>query len=199
MLVPASLAGRHPWTSTAAICQHARPSPASVALALAAAALVSHSAALPATAVLPPDTSGTWAVTETREGQTQCSATLMLQPTRAPQSAEEMRRGAARYQGVCVDSADGSWIAQEGLGDGPARLAWRLEYEKSTVYFALDLQTSTADGALAGKGDVYSAPRAEPKAIKRVGGFEAKRLNREWDLRDPAVAKRVTDKVLLMN
>mgnify|MGYP006104766565 CR=1 FL=1 len=204
MMVPASLAGHHaslaghPRASTAAISEHARPSPASFALALTAAALVSHSAALPATALLPPDTSGTWAVTETRGGQ-KCSATLMLQPTRAPQSAEEMRRGAARYQGVCVDSADGSWIAQEGLGDGPARLAWRLEYEKSTVYFALDLQTSTADGALAGKGDVYSAPRAEPKAIKRVGGFEAKRLNRDWDLRDPAVAKRVTDKVLLMN
>ena len=88
---------------------------------------------------------------------------------------------------------------QEGLGEGPPRLAWRLEYEKSTVYFALDLQTSETDGALNGKGDVFAAPRAEPKAIKRVGGFEAKRVNRDWDLRDAAVAKRVTDKMLLMN
>ena len=173
--------------------------PAAIALAIASSALVSFfSATLPAAAVLPPDTSGTWAVTETRGGQ-KCSATLMLQPTRAPQSAAETRRGAARYQGVCVDSADGSWIVQEGVDDGLPRLAWRLEYEKSTVYFALDLQTSAVDGALAGQGDVFAAPRAEPKALRRVGGFEARRVNREWDLRDAAVARRVTDKVLLMN
>ena len=63
--------------------------------------------------------------------------TLMLQPTRLAQSAEDLNRGAARYQGVCVDSADGSWIVQEGA-EAP-RLAWRLEYEKSTVFFAADL------------------------------------------------------------
>jgi hypothetical protein len=160
-------------------------------------AAVFGSVTLPAVAALPPDTSGTWAITETRGGQ-KCTATLMLQPTRAPQSAEEMRRGAARYQGVCVDSADGSWIVQEAAGDG-ARLAWRLEYERSTVYFAFDVKTSATDGTLVGQGDVYAAPRADPKALRRVGGFDARRVNSAWDLRDAAVAKRVTDKMLLMN
>ena len=119
----------------------------------------------------------------------------MLQPTRAPQSAEEMRRGAVRYQGVCVDSADGSWVVQEGATPESApRLAWRLEYEKSTVYFALDLKET--DGVLAGRGDVYAAPRANPKGLAKVGGFEAKRVTKDWDLRDARVAKIVTDKVL---
>jgi len=37
--------------------------------------------------------------------------------------------------GVCVDSADGSWIVQEGAAPESApRLAWRLEYEKSIAY-----------------------------------------------------------------
>ena len=122
-------------------------------------------------------------------------------------SAEETRRGAARYQGICVDSADGSWIVQEGAssargGDGatavvPPRLAWRLEYEKSTVYFAVDLDESRSDGVLAGTGgDVYAAPRANPKAIAKVGGFDARRVSSEWDLRNPVVARRVSDKAL---
>ena len=119
----------------------------------------------------------------------------MLQPTRAPQSAEETRRGAVRYQGVCVDSADGSWIVQEGktLESAP-RLAWRLEYEKSTVYFALDVEET--DGLLSGRGDVYAAPRADPKSLAKVGGFEAKRVTKDWDLRDARVARVVTDKML---
>ena len=148
-----------------------------------------------ARAALPPDTSGTWAITETRGGQ-KCTATLMLQPTRAPQSAEETRRGAARYQGVCVDSADGSWLVQEGAGAGAPRLAWRLEYEKSTVFFAFDVVESPRDGALVGKGDVYAAPRANPKGLAKVGGFEARRVSTEWDLRNPVVSKRVTDTAL---
>jgi len=140
-------------------------------------------------AVLPPMASGTWAITESRGGQ-KCTATLMLQPTRLAQSAEDLNRGAARYQGVCVDSADGSWIVQEGA-EAP-RLAWRLEYEKSTVFFAADLNGDGKEG----KGSVYAAPRTDPKAIKRVGEFSAKRVSSEWDLRDPVVARRVTDKML---
>ena len=147
-----------------------------------------------ALAALPPDTSGTWAITETRAGQ-KCTATVMLQPTRAPQSAEETRRGAVRYQGVCVDSADGSWIVQEGkTPESAPRLAWRLEYEKSTVYFALDVEET--DGLLSGRGDVYAAPRADPKSLAKVGGFEAKRVTKDWDLRDARVARVVTDKML---
>ena len=151
-----------------------------------------------ALAALPPDTSGTWAITETRGGQ-KCTATLMLQPTRAPQSAEETRRGAARYQGVCVDSADGSWIVQEGANDGldgPPRLAWRLDYEKSVVFFAFDVKSSPTDGALIGRGDVFAAPKANPKGIAKVGGFEARRVSSEWDMRNPVIARRVTDKEL---
>ena len=151
-----------------------------------------------ALAALPPDASGTWAVMETRGGQT-CTATLMLQPTRAPQSVAETLRGAARYQGVCVDSADGSWVVQEGSGGegvSGSRLAWRLEYEKSTVYFAVDLVESPRDGALGGRGDVYAAPRADPRALAKVGNVEARRVSSEWDLRNPVVARRVTDKAL---
>lgn len=117
----------------------------------------------------------------------------MLQPSRLAQSAADLQRGAARYQGVCVDSADGSWLVQEG--EPAPRLAWRLEYEKSTVFFAFDV-VEGSDGALSGKGDVYASPRSDPKAIRRVGAFDARRVNRAFDLRDPVVARRVSDKVL---
>ena len=148
-------------------------------------------------AALPPDASGTWAIDETRGGQ-QCTATLMLQPMRAPQSAAEMRRGSARYQGVCVDSADGSWIAQEGVTEGaPPRLAWRLEYEKSNVFFSFDVKENSGDGALSGRGDVFAAPRSEPSGLRRVGSFKAKRVSTDWDLANPSVARRVTEKMLL--
>ena len=64
-----------------------------------------------ALATLPREYTGTWAISETRGGQ-RCTATLMLQPTRLAQSAADLQRGAARYQGVCVDSASGSWQIQ---------------------------------------------------------------------------------------
>ena len=157
--------------------------------ALLASSLLGTSPA--AHAVLPPEASGTWAITETRAGQ-KCTATLMLAPSRLAQAAEDLNRGAARYQGVCVDSADGSWLTREGEGDAAARLAWRLEYDKSTVFFAFDLPET---GELAGKGDVYAAPRSDPKALRKVGVFDARRVSREWQLRDPAVARRVADKL----
>ncbi len=43
---------------------------------------------------------------------------------------------------------------------------------------------------------MYAAPRSEPAAIKRVGDFSAKRVSRDWDMRNPVVAKIVTDKEL---
>ena len=165
-----------------------------------AAALLSLSlllaSATTATASLPPDTSGTWAIETYLRGQ-KCSATLMLQPTRAPQSAEETRRGAARYQGVCVEPADGSWVVREGVGgDGTAaRLAWRLEYPRQEVYFAFDVE-ERGGGALGGTGDVYAAPRTDPKAIKRVGDFSARRVSLAWDMQNPVVARFVTEKEL---
>lgn len=164
--------------------------------AIAASCLLLHPAG-PALAALPPDTSGTWAISEIRGGQ-KCTATLMLQPMQAPQSAEETRRGAARYQGVCVDSADGSWLVQEGPSDSsPPRLAWRLDYEKSLVFYGFDVESSSKDGSsLVGRGDVYAAPKANPKGIAKVGSFEAKRVSSDWDLRNPIIAQRVTDKVL---
>ena len=167
---------------------------ASAARGWLGAALLAASLASPqlAAAALPPDASGTWAITETRGGQ-KCTATLMLQPTRLALSAEDLDRGAARYQGVCVDSADGSWLVQEG--PDAARLVWRLEYEKSTVFFAFDV-AEAADGALGGNGDVYAAPRADPKAIKRVGNFDARRVSKAYDLRDPIVARRVSGTAL---
>ena len=117
---------------------------------------------------------------------------------RAPQSAAEMRRGSARYQGVCVDSADGSWIVQEGVTEGaPPRLAWRLEYEKSNVFFSFDVKENSGDGALSGRGDVFAAPRSEPSGLRRVGSFKAKRVSTDWDLANPSVARRVTEKMLL--
>ena len=67
----------------------------------------------PALATIPREVTGTWAISETRGGQ-RCTATLMLQPTRLAQSAADLERGAARYQGVCVDSASGSWQIQVG-------------------------------------------------------------------------------------
>ena len=151
-----------------------------------------------AVAALPPDASGTWAIESFLRGQ-KCSATLMLQPMMAPQSAEETRRGAARYQGVCVEPADGSWLVQEGVGGSengaPARLVWRLEYPRQQVFFAFDMEQK-ADGGLAGKGDVYAAQRSDPTTIKKVGDFSAKRVSKEWDMRNPVVGKIVTDKVL---
>ena len=86
---------------------------------------------------------------------------------------------------------------QEGAGgDGaPARLAWRLEYPQQQVFFALDIE-ERRDGTLGGKGDVYAAPRSEPKAINRVGDCTARRVSREWDLRNPVVARIATDKEL---
>jgi hypothetical protein len=158
---------------------------AAAAAAAAAASIASH-----AGAAIPPSAAGTWAITETRGGQ-KCTANLMLQPVRLAQSAEDLSRGAARYQGVCVDSADGSWVVQQEDAAAP-RLAWKLEYEKSTVFFAADLE---GDGSQ-GKGSVYAAPRADPKAIKRVGEFTAKKVTSAWDLRDPVVSRRVTDKML---
>ena len=171
-------------------CELSRRALASCALACALA--------LPrnAFAALPPDASGTWAIDETRGGQ-QCTATLMLQPMRPPQSAAEMRRGSAHYQGVCVDSADGSWIVQEGVAEGaPPRLAWRLEYDKSTVFFSFDVNENRGDGVLSGRGDVFAAPRSEPSGLRRVGSFEAKRVSTDWDLANQSVARRVTEKML---
>jgi hypothetical protein len=42
---------------------------------------------------------------------------------------------------VCVESADGSWLVQEGVGgDGaPPRLVWRLEYPRQRVRASLCL------------------------------------------------------------
>ena len=165
--------------------------PTTPTLAAAAAAAATIIASQSALAILPPSAAGTWAITETRGGQ-RCTANLMLQPVRLAQSAEDLSRGAARYQGVCVDSADGSWVMQEGKEANEARLAWRLEYDKSTVYFSADL---SGDGS-SGDGTVFAAPRAEPKALKRVGTFSARKVTSSWDLRDPVVAKRVTDKML---
>ena len=162
-----------------------------ISSAVSAAIVASLSFNAPSSAVLPPDTSGTWAITETRAGQ-KCTATLMLQPTRLAQSAEELNRGAARYQGVCVDSADGSWLVQEG--DPSPRLAWRLEYDKSLVYFSFPVVAQ--DGTLGGSGDVFAHPRSDPKSIRKVGTFDAKRVSKEWSLQNPVVARRVTDKVL---
>ena len=67
------------------------------------------------------------------------------------------------------------------------RLAWRLEYEKSTVFFAFDV-----GGDMSGKGDIFAVPRAGGK-LARVGNFDAKRVSKEWSLLDPVVARRVTD------
>ena len=95
-----------------------------------------------------------------------------------------------------------SWIVQEGATPESAlRLAWRLEYERSTVFFAVDLAESGPSSgatALAGKaGDVFAAPRADPKAgLRKVGFFDAKRVSNEWDMREPTVARRVTEKAL---
>jgi len=165
---------------------------------LAAGALAAALAArvVLVSAALPPDASGTWAIVETRGGQ-KCTATLMLQPSRLAQSAADLSRGAARYQGECVDSADGSWLVQEGRAESaPPRLAWRLEYERSTVFFAVDVATQR-DGALGGaNGEVYAAPRADPKALRKVGTFSARRVNTAFDLRDASVARMVTEKLL---
>lgn len=154
-----------------------------VSAAMLAGGLVSMS--LPHSALALPPTAGTWAIEETRAGN-KCSATLLLQP-----QAED--RGAARYQGVCVDSASGSWL----LKDTPPapRLAWRLEYEKSTVFFSTEL-SEAADGTLTGKGEVFAAPRSDPSALRRVGTFKSRQVSSEWDLKDPNVASRVTDKML---
>ena len=111
-----------------------------------------------------------------------------------PQSAADMNRGSARYQGVCVDSADGSWIVQES-GDA-SRLAWRLEYERSTVFFSLPITQSAQDGTLVGKGDVFAQPRSDPNGLKKVGSFDAKRVSGQWDMRDPAIGRRVTNTAL---
>ena len=123
-------------------------------------------------------------------------ATLMLQPTKLAQSASDLSRGAARYEGVCVDSADGSWLIQEARSEAEEpRLAWRLEYEKSTVFFAVNVASSS--GTLQGQsGEVFAAPRNDPKSIRKVGSFDARRVSKEWDLRDPVVARRITDKAL---
>ena len=84
-------------------------------------------------------------------------------------------------------------LSQDG---DPARLAWRLDYEKSTVFFASDI-TMGADGKLEGKGDVFAQPRADPSMkLAKVGTFNARRISSEWDLRDPVVARQVTSKVL---
>ena len=146
----------------------------------------------PALATLPTQTFGTWAITETRAGN-KCTATLLLQPVRLAQSAEDLQRGAAQYQGVCVDSASGSWVVQDG--DPTPRLAWRLEYEKSTVFFSSSI-SQDASGALIGKGDVYASPRGDPSNLRRVGNFVSKRVSGEWDLRNPVVSRQITDKIL---
>ena len=174
----------------------ARASTAACAQVAAAALLVVSACTDPVHAVLPPDASGTWAITEVRGGQ-KCTANLMLQPSRLAQSAADLNRGAARYQGVCVDSASGSWVIQEGMGDeAPARLAWRLDYEKSAVFFAFDVRESTTDRALGGSGEIYASPRGDASAVRRIGSFEARRISREWSLQDPVIARRVTDTVV---
>jgi hypothetical protein len=52
------------------------------------------------------------------------------------------------------------------------------------------------DGVLSGRGDVFAAPRSEPSGLRRVGSFEAKRVSTDWDLANPSVARRVTEKML---
>ena len=77
-----------------------------------------------------------------------------------------------------------------------ARLAWRLDYERSTVYFSSPLSTG-ADGVLVGSGDVFAVPRDDPlQKLAKVGTFSARRVSDAWDLQDPVVARRVTDTVL---
>lgn len=94
---------------------------------------------------------------------------------------------------VRAHTLDASVCLQDG--ESAPKLAWRLDYEKSSVFFSSDL-TEGADGVLLGKGDVYAMPRADPSKLAKVGQFSARRLGGAWDLRDPVVARRVTNKIL---
>lgn len=123
------------------------------------------------------DVSGRWSITETRAGN-QCVATLSLSATSSGRSSETVlgaQRGSARFSGPCVDPAMGTWTAQEGGSSGP-RLASRLEYEKSSVFYSLGELTRENGGALRGKGEIYVAPRSDPNALRRVGKFDARRV-----------------------
>ena len=49
---------------------------------------------------------------------------------------------------------------------------------------------------LVGKGDVFAQPRSDPNGLKKVGSFDAKRVSGQWDMRDPAIGRRVTNTAL---
>ena len=122
------------------------------------------------------DVSGQWMITETRAGN-RCTGRLALEKRGAKeqpsQSVLGMQRGSAAYSSPCVDPAQGTWTAQQGGRTGP-RLAARLEYEKSTVFYSLGLDESNK-GKLKGYGEIYAAPRSDPNNLRKVGLFEAVR------------------------
>lgn len=122
------------------------------------------------------DVSGSWTLTETRAGN-RCTGTLTLQNAAAQTQPSQQtvlgtQRGSARFSGPCVDPASGTWTAQDGELTGP-RLAAKLEYDKSSVFYSLALDRSR-DGTLVGKGEIYASPRRDPEAVRRVGVFDAR-------------------------
>ena len=129
--------------------------------------------------LLADDVSGRYTISETRAGN-RCTGLLSLtaaergDPVPGAQTVLGAQRGSASYTSPCVDPAVGTWTAQDGDRTGP-RLAARLEYGKSSVFYSLALEQAP-DGALAGKGEIYAAPRIDPNALRKVGIFEARRL-----------------------
>ena len=95
-----------------------------------------------------------------------CAGTLTL-------IAEEDRtdRGRASYNGLCVDPATGSFQVQDG------RLATRFNYEKSAVYYAFPLESGADGSSLFGNGDILAQPKADPKNLRKVGSFNARKLD----------------------
>lgn len=128
------------------------------------------------------EVAGQWKIVETRAGQ-RCTGSLILEPELASSSPSMIplgtRRGAASYSGPCVDAARGTWAFQEGAAAGQsARVASRLEYEKSSVFYSFALDDNGRGSAairLSGSGEIYASPRADPTSLRKVGSFTAQR------------------------
>ena len=125
--------------------------------------------------LLAEDVSGQWNLVEARAGN-KCTGTLSLVGDGKSPSSQAVlgtQRGYASYSGPCVDSATGTWTAQDGAQTGP-RLAARLAYVKSTVFYSLALDRAN-DGTLKGSGEIYAAPKSDPNTLRKVGLFDAQR------------------------
>ena len=145
------------------------PRGAAIAMGCCCAALHGM-VALETAATLPPETLGrivgVKSIRETRAGQL-CDGRVSFLAVPADDAGAES--GSIEFQSPCVASAEGTWQVDETT----QMLRWRLEYDRSSVFYSAPLDAFAApQKSNRVKGDVLAAPRSEPEAMRKVGSFD---------------------------